>query len=112
MEKTLNILWTTGDPRTAQSMVLMYAKNSMLRQWWDHVNVIIWGASAKLVAEDETIQTEIELSKHAGVTFTSCIACAVQQGVVDKFNTLGIEMKPWGEPLTELIQSGQHLITV
>ena len=40
----LNILWTNADPLTSHNMVVMYATNAILRQWWDEVTVIIWGA--------------------------------------------------------------------
>lgn len=48
--KNVHILWTNADLHTSQFMVMMYARNSMLRGWWDHVTVIIWGATAKLIS--------------------------------------------------------------
>lgn len=111
MEK-LNILWTNDNPNTAHTMVFMYATNAMLNGWWDEVNVIIWGPTAKLVADDEGVQERINLAKKAGVNVVGCIACAMQFGVVDELQSLGIELKPMGEPLTDIIKANQKLITI
>ena len=110
--KKLYILWTNADIHTSMYMVLMYAKNSILRGWWDEVTVIIWGAPAKLASENEAIINEIEIAKNVGVQFSACIACARQLGVVEKLAEQGIELKGWGEPLTEIIKSGEKLITI
>ena len=110
--KKLHILWTNADINTSNLMVMMYATNSMLHQWWDKVTVIVWGATAKLVAENELIQEQLKAAQYAGVQFTACVACARQFGVVEKLEGLEIEVIPWGEPLTEIIQSGRPLITI
>lgn len=108
----INILWTNDNPNTAHTMVFMYATNAKLNGWWDEVNVIIWGPTAKLVAEDEGVQERIKLAKQAGVNVEACIACATQFGVVDELKALNLELKPMGEPLTEIIKAGEKLITI
>ena len=57
----LNILWTNADILTSDKMVMMYATSGMLEHWWGAVTVIIWGATAKLVAENELIQNKIKM---------------------------------------------------
>lgn len=111
-ENHLYILWTNPDPLTAQLMVMMYATNSMLRHWWESVTVIIWGGTDKLVAENETVRESMKLAMQAGVKFSACISCAVQLGVKQDLEDMGIEVIPWGQPMTELLKEGAHLITV
>ncbi|MDL2280720.1 DsrE family protein [Selenomonadales bacterium OttesenSCG-928-I06] len=111
-KKTLHILWTNSDLHTSQYMVFMYATNSMLKNWWDNVTVIIWGATAKLVAENEIIQERIKIAKHAGVKFSACISCATQLGVLDEIKAQDIEVVAWGPLLTEILQNNQKLITI
>ena len=65
--KKLHILWTNADVETSRYMVLLYAKNSMLRSWWDEVTVIVWGAPARLIAENEEIAAELRVAQDAGV---------------------------------------------
>lgn len=93
-------------------MVMMYARNSMLKGWWENVTVIIWGATAKLVAENTIIQEEIKIAQNVGVKFSACVACARQLGVISELEAQRIEVKPWGQPLTELLKENEKLITI
>lgn len=111
-KKDLYILWTSGDELTAHYMVMMYATNSMLNGWWDSVTVVIWGAAAKLAAENENVQERIDLARHAGVEFSACISCAQQLGVVDDLDSMGIELIKWGPKLTDVINSEAKLLSV
>ncbi len=112
MTDQLNILWTNADPVTAEKMVFMYARNSLLKGWWKKVRIIIWGATAKLAAENEMIKGQIEIFKAAGGEVTACIACATQLGVKEQLEEQGIEVKSWGPPLTELLKNDAKLLTV
>ena len=105
-------LWTTGDALTARHMVLMYARNSMLRGWWDSVTVVIWGAAQQLAAQDAAVREEIRVTQGVGVRFSACVACSLTLGVKEELQALGVEVKPWGQALTELLKSGNPLITV
>ena len=55
----LFVLWTSGDRETALSMVFMYTHNSKLRGWWEDVTLIVWGASTKLLIQDEELQGRV-----------------------------------------------------
>jgi hypothetical protein len=108
----LYILWTNSDPVTADKMVFMYALNGLKHGWWEEVTIIVWGSPAKLVGENVDIQSKIKDLLAADVKFSACKACSDQLGVTDKLGSLGIEVKYWGQPLTELIKSGKFLLTV
>jgi hypothetical protein len=111
-DSKLFILWTNADPLTSEKMVMMYATNSRLKNWWDQVVVIIWGATAKYVAEDRHIQEKIKTAQLAGVSFSACKACADQLGVTDQLVDMGIEVFYWGEPLTQILRDNEKLITI
>ena len=110
--KHLYVVWTNADPVTAEHMVMMYTTNSMLNGWWDHVTVIIWGATQKLILENEALQTKMQIAKHAGVEFSACISCARNLGVIEQLNDMGIKTIRWGEKLSHIMQEGKHLLTV
>ncbi|WFR58395.1 DsrE family protein [Anaerocolumna sp. AGMB13025] len=114
MEKPnrLYILWTNADILTSDKMVMMYATNSKIHQWWQEVTVIIWGATAKLAAENDLIQTKIKIAQQAGVQFSACKACAEQLGVADKLIDLDVEVMYWGEGLTDILKNDEKLITI
>ena len=52
MENKLTILWTNADSITAELMVFMYSEASIGRGWWNEVEIIVWGATIKLVVKD------------------------------------------------------------
>jgi hypothetical protein len=108
----LYILWTNSDPVTAEKMVFMYALNGIKKGWWKEITVVIWGSTAKLAGENVDVQNKIKELSAAGVKFSACKACADELGVTEKLLGLGIEVKYWGQPLTEIIKSGQFLLTV
>jgi hypothetical protein len=112
MDDKLTILWTNADPVTAKLMVFMYAKASMERHWWRSVQIVVWGATAKLVAEDKEIQDKIREIMDAGVEVSACLACATALGVVDTLSDLGLELKLWGGGLTDLLKGEGKLLTV
>ena len=111
-DNELFILWTNADALTSEKMVMMYATNSLLENWWDAVTVIIWGATAKLAAENALIQEKLKTAREAGVQFTACKACTDQLGVTDKLEGLGVEVKYWGQGLTEILKAEKNLITI
>lgn len=108
----LHILWTNADPLTSENMVFMYGINSLKKGWWDKVTIIIWGATAKLAAENDLIAGKIGEARDAGAHITACKACADKLGVADRLSEMGIEVKYWGEGLTDLIKSDRKLLTL
>lgn len=108
----LYILWTNDNPVTAELMVFMYGINSKKKEWWKNVTIIIWGATAKLAAENKKIQELIEEAKLGGVHITACKACADHLDVSDKLEELDIELKYWGTPLTQVLKNDEKLLTI
>lgn len=111
-ETELYILWKSGDKEIALSMAFMYAFNAKTKGWWEDVTLIIWGPSAKLLAVDEELQGRIHQMTEAGIHVIACIACAQLYGVVEILKNTGIEVKPMGLPLTELLKSGKKVLSV
>ncbi|MDP4239103.1 MAG: DsrE family protein [Bacteroidota bacterium] len=111
MEK-LTILWTTDNKDTLFNMLSMYAVNSVKNHWWDNVNVIIWGASAKLAGNDTQVQTEVMQMIANGVTVEACKACSDNLGVSEKLAQLGVKVRYMGEPLTDYLKSGDKILTI
>jgi len=108
----LLVLWTSNDKETALNMVFMYTINSQVRNWWDEINLIIWGSSAKLVAEDKEIQEHIKKMIQVGVKVDACKACSDQLGVTEEIEKLGVDVKYVGEPFTKALKEGWRLISV
>ena len=65
----------------------------------------MWGASSKLLAEDQELQDYLLKMKEAGVALFACKACADIYGVSDKLSSLGIDVKYMGVPLTQYLKN-------
>ena len=108
----LNILWTTNNKNTFFNMLSMYAITSMKRSWWKQVNLILWGASVKLVAEDTQVQTEILEMIHSNISVEACKNCCENFGVTPIIEKLGIDIKYMGEPFTEYLKNGEKVLSI
>jgi hypothetical protein len=112
LKEKLMVVWISRDVEKAINMGFMYAKNSKLLGWWEEVEIVIWGPSAKIAAENKTIQKELKEMKEAGVNIKACLACAKNYGVVEKLKDLDIEVIYMGQPLTEELKKGTSVITI
>jgi hypothetical protein len=111
MEK-LNILWTTDNKDTFFNMLSMYAINAKKREWWQEVNVIIWGASSKLAGTDTEVQAKIVEMMALGVTVEACQACAENLGVSEALSKLGVNLRYMGQPLTDYLKADEKILTI
>jgi hypothetical protein len=107
----LTIIWSSADRGVAETMVFMYATNARLEGWWDDVTVLIWGPSARLAARDPKIQKRMARMKDAGVNLMACKRCADDYGVALALEEQGVQVFHAGTYLTEIIKSGEKLIT-
>jgi hypothetical protein len=112
MDNHLHILWANDNLLTSKEMVLMYAKNSLIFNFWEEVTVIIWGATAKLAVENEEIQEIIKQCINKGVHFVACKACAEHLNAEHKLINLGVEVIYYGVQLTKLIKDKANLLTI
>jgi len=108
----LYVLWTNADPITSDKMVFMYTINSLAHGWWEKVTLVVWGATAQLITDDEYFQDRIKDAQDAGVYVTACKGCSDQLGVSEKLEAMGIDVQYMGVALTNLLRSGQALLTV
>jgi len=112
MENELVILWTNADEITFDKMVRMYARNSILKHWWEKVTIIIWGRTALLAAESELVKDGIRELLQIGITVSACKGCSDQLKVSKKLEEIGVEIKYWGEGLTKILKENQKLLTI
>ena len=104
-EKDLYILWTNDNVITAENMVFMYLNFCMKNKKWKSVTLIIWGATVKLTAENDKIVELIHQAEANGVHVSACLGCATKLNLVGELQQLHIDMKYWGEYLTEIIDN-------
>ena len=89
----------------------MYAYNAKKQGWFKEVIFIVWGPSAKLLAENEKLQGSIKKMKETGIIMEACMSCARMYGVQDNLGELGIDVKGMGTVLTKYLKAGYPNIT-
>jgi hypothetical protein len=111
-KKTLYVLWTNADLITSEKMVFMYTMNAKRFGWWEEIVLVIWGATAKLVAENQRIQALVAEALDLDIHITACKACADQLGVSDILEAQGIVVEYLGIPLTNVLKNDEALLTI
>lgn len=107
----LGIVWTSGDRDVALKMVFMYTFNAKRAGWFDEVQLVVWGPSEKLLAEDEELQEYVGRMIDVGIEVVACKACSDMYGVSPDLEECGVDVKYMGQPLTNLLQSDWKIIT-
>lgn len=108
----LAVLWTSGDPEVAHRVAFMYTQAAASQQWFDEIQLIVWGPSARLLAGDKDVQAAVRAMKDSGVDVKACIVCADSYGVTDQLRAMDLEVKGMGRPLTDLLQDdGWQVLT-
>jgi hypothetical protein len=65
-----------------------------------------------LVAGNNDIQTKLAEMRKEGTVLQVCIARADSYDVTDRLRELGLDVKPIGKPLSEIIKDkSEHLVT-
>ena len=107
----LKVIWTSGDKEVAMKMVHMYVYNAKVYEWWDDIELVVWGPSSKLLAQDEDLQLNIESMLKKEIKVVACKACSDSYGVSEKLESLGLDVKYMGVALTDYLKSDAKVIT-
>ncbi len=102
----LAVLWTSGDPEVASKVCFMYTLNAKKQGWFDDVVLIVWGPSAKVLADNEELQAGVKKMIDAGVVVKACITCAKMYNVDQQLAEMGIDVKGMGVPLSNYLKQG------
>ena len=107
----LAILWSSGDADVAHKVCFMYTHAAKKAKWFDNVTLIVWGPSSQLLAGDKELQKKVKAMMDSGIVVQACVACANMYGVSDTLRELGVEVKPMGKPLSEMLQGDWKMLT-
>lgn len=107
----LVLVWSSDDPMVAERVALMFPHAAQKNQWFSNVTLVIWGPSAKLIAENKELQEKLRSMEADGVKIQACVACANAYGVIDQLKQLGYEVLPMGIPLANYLKRGYRVLT-
>jgi len=112
MSRKAKILWTTDNKETAMHMVCLYAHNALVKGWMDEVEVLVWGASQRLIAEDAEVRAKVEAMVKEGVKVVACLKCADTMSVTSSLESCGVNVYYTGELLSAWIHSSETVVSV
>lgn len=112
MNNTARILWTSDNKETALNMVCLYAHNAKKLGWIENVQVLIWGASQTLIANDTELQEKVKQMAKDGVEIIACQKCAENLGIVDELKSCDMQIYYTGELLSSWVKEGSSIISV
>lgn len=110
-QSRLAVLWTSADSEVAHKVCFMYTHNARKAGWIDDVVLIVWGPSSRILAGDKELQATVKRMMADGVVVQACVTCANMYGVADTLRELGIEVKPMGEPLSDMLKANWKVLT-
>lgn len=107
----LVVVWSSDDPMVAERVAFMYSHAAKRNEWFSEVNLVIWGPSAKLIANSPELQEKIKGMQADGVKIQACLACANAYGVSEQLKALNYDVILMGLPLTHYLKRGYQVIT-
>ncbi len=110
MNKLL-IVWSTEEVEVAKKMVLLYGSVILPRRYWDRAHLMVWGPSARVLAENIELQEMLKTVQQSGVETSTCVVCSDDYGVSEKLESLGVKAIHTGELFTEALQNDWKVIT-
>lgn len=99
--KNLLILWKTDNDIDIHNLVIPYAYNALVHEWFDQVTLLIWGASQKRVLEDKMISERVKNLKKQGIRVVACKMCAENIHTAEYLKGLDVEVIYTGELLSD-----------
>lgn len=109
MSKLL-IVWKTDNEIDINTFVVPYAYNAKTREWFDDVELLIWGASQVAVLENSIIQQRVQNLIKNDIKVSACKMCANNTGALELLESIGVEVYFTGQYLTEKIKDKDYEI--
>lgn len=110
MDKLL-IVWSSGEIEVAKKLVLLYGSVILPRGYWDEAHLMVWGPSAKLLAENTELQAMVAKVIESGVKASVCVVCSDDYGVTEQLREMGIEPTHTGEFFTQALKNDWKVVT-
>ncbi len=110
--ENLAVLWTTADRETVMHTVLPYTKEARQNGGFGAVKLVVWGPSARVLAEYDDLAMRVRELMDDGVEVVASRSCADSYGAAAALEDLGIEVVDAGGPLTGMIKDGWKVLAL
>lgn len=99
--KKLLIVWKSNNEIDIHNFIVPYAYNSKKHQWFDEVEVLIWGASQEKVLEDTIIQQRVKNLIKNEIKVFACKMCADNINATELLERIGVTVMYTGVYLSD-----------
>jgi len=112
MSKVL-VVWKSNNDIDIHNFVIPYCYNAVVQEWFDEVELLIWGASQEKVLEDTIIQQRVSNLIKNNVKVYACKMCSDKVGASDLLIKLGVNVRYTGDLLSDRLKDSTYeVITI
>lgn len=109
----LVVVWKSDHDIDIHNFVIPYVLNSKKKQWFDDVELLIWGASQKKVIEDQSVLDKVRMIIQNNIRVLACKMCADNIQATKLLEENGVEVTYTGTYLSEqLISDHTKVLTI
>lgn len=109
MNKLL-LVWKSDNDIDINNFITPFTFNSKSQNWFDEVEVLIWGASAHKIKEDKNAQDKVEKIVSSGALVFACKYCADQVEATDVLEKLGVTVIYTGVYLSDKMKDPDYKV--
>lgn len=113
MMNKLLVVWKSNNEIDIHNFIVPYCYNAVLQEWFDSVELLIWGASQEAVLNDEKIQERVANLIQNKVTVYACKMCSDALGATKTLEEIGVHVKYTGDLLSNRLKDKEYeVITI
>jgi len=109
MERLL-IVWKSDNETDIHNFIIPYAYNAKKNQWFDSVEVLIWGASQEIIASTPLIQQRVLNLIKNDIAVYACKMCADNVGATEMLESLGVHVQYTGDFLSTKLKDPEYKV--
>lgn len=99
--KKLLVVWKSDDYRTIEQFIAPFTINSKKQEWFDDVEVLIWGASTDYLKKNVKPRSLVTKMIEQGIEVRACKYCSDTVKATDILLELGVNVMYTGVYLSD-----------
>ena len=112
MSKVL-VVWKSNNDIDIHNFVIPYCYNAVVQEWFDEVELLIWGASQEKVMNDTIIQQRVANLIKNNVKVYACKMCSDNVGATEALKEIGVNVRYTGDLLSDRLKDSEYeVITI
>lgn len=106
----LLIVWKSDNEIDIHNFIVPYAYNAKKHEWFEDVEVLIWGGSQEKVKDTPLIQQRVHNLVKNEIKIKACKMCSDKLEVTEVLESLGVEVVYTGVYLSEKLKDPNYQV--